>query len=71
MSFEELMAFGYEYRNDELTRVLNRIVDVGLRGGWAQLEDTPLRIPKVSSQPPPPKEEAPPSDTILNSKDST
>ncbi|KAL5490638.1 hypothetical protein ACEPAI_5472 [Sanghuangporus weigelae] len=49
-------------RNDELTRVLNRIVDIGLRGGWAQLEDTPLRFVRPnreqdSSQqalPPPP-----------------
>jgi len=34
-------------RNDELTRVLGKIVDVGLRGGWAEFEDTPLRLPNV------------------------
>ncbi|PAV23386.1 OPA3-domain-containing [Pyrrhoderma noxium] len=36
-------------RNDELNKVLGRIVDVGLRGGWAELEDTPLRIPRVKA----------------------
>ncbi|KAL5528906.1 hypothetical protein ACEPAG_4880 [Sanghuangporus baumii] len=64
-------------RNDELTRVLNRIVDIGLRGGWAQLEDTPLRFVKPNreqdsspsrealSSPPPP----PPSLSTSSAKD--
>ncbi|EJD06200.1 OPA3-domain-containing protein [Fomitiporia mediterranea MF3/22] len=42
-------------RNEELTRVLNRIVDVGLRGGWAEFEDTSLRIPSNSITTPSPQ----------------
>lgn len=42
--------------NDELTRILNRVVDVGIRGGWSQLDDTPLREAKVSV----PSEQTPP-----------
>ena len=34
-------------RNEELTRILERIVDIGLRGGWAELQDTPLQIPRI------------------------
>uniref|UniRef100_A0A0W0F0T6 Putative OPA3-domain-containing protein n=1 Tax=Moniliophthora roreri TaxID=221103 RepID=A0A0W0F0T6_MONRR len=35
-------------RNDELSRILERMVEIGLRGGWAEFEDTPLRIPRIS-----------------------
>lgn len=39
-------------RNDELSRILERIVEIGLRGGWAEFEDTPLAIPRVQLAPP-------------------
>ncbi|KAI5118286.1 hypothetical protein M0805_003241 [Coniferiporia weirii] len=56
--FEERWAAEKE-RNDELNKVLGRMIDVGLRGGWAELEDTPLRLPQVRIIPvPPPPEEA-------------
>lgn len=34
-------------RNSELARIVERVVEIGLRGGWAEFEDTPLKIPKV------------------------
>ncbi|KNZ77902.1 OPA3-like protein, partial [Termitomyces sp. J132] len=34
-------------RNDELSRILQRIVEIGLRGGWAEFEETPLQIPRI------------------------
>ena len=39
-------------RNDELTRILERVVEIGLRGGWAQFEDTPLPLPLIQLAPP-------------------
>ncbi len=39
------------YRNDELTRILERVVEIGLRGGWAEFEDTPLQFPRISLAP--------------------
>ncbi|KAL0578333.1 hypothetical protein V5O48_003647 [Marasmius crinis-equi] len=40
-------------RNVELSRILQRMVEIGLRGGWAEFEQTPLQLPRVSltSQP--------------------
>ncbi|PCH38528.1 OPA3-domain-containing protein [Wolfiporia cocos MD-104 SS10] len=38
-------------RNDELTRILERVVEIGLRGGWAQFEDTPLALPRIQLAP--------------------
>ncbi|KAI0081473.1 OPA3-domain-containing protein [Panus rudis PR-1116 ss-1] len=35
-------------RNDEITRILERVVEIGLRGGWAEFEGTPLTLPKIS-----------------------
>jgi hypothetical protein len=35
------------YRNIELTRILERIVDIGLRGGWAEFEENPIQLPVV------------------------
>ncbi|KLO19673.1 OPA3-domain-containing protein [Schizopora paradoxa] len=49
-TFEERWTFE-QHRNDELNRVLNRMVDVGLRSGWSEFEDTPIRIPKVEIRP--------------------
>lgn len=43
-----------QQRNDELALILQRIVDIGLNhGGWADLEDTPLQIPRIQRAPPP------------------
>ncbi|KAK7057712.1 OPA3-domain-containing protein [Favolaschia claudopus] len=41
-----------EERNTELTRLTHRIVDIGLRGGWAEFEGTPLQLPRVQLVPP-------------------
>lgn len=38
-------------RHDELARILERVVEIGLRGGWAEFQDTPLRIPLVQLAP--------------------
>ncbi|KAI6128027.1 hypothetical protein EV401DRAFT_1932466 [Pisolithus croceorrhizus] len=38
-------------RNDELQRIVERVVEIGLRGGWVEFEDTPLRIPKADLTP--------------------
>ena len=37
--------------NDELTRILERVVEIGLRGGWAEFEDSPLAIPRIQLVP--------------------
>ncbi|KAI9069471.1 OPA3-domain-containing protein [Trametes sanguinea] len=34
-------------RHDELARILQRVVEIGLRGGWAEFRDTPLPLPRV------------------------
>lgn len=34
-------------RTNELARIVERIVEIGLRGGWAEFEDTPLKVPRV------------------------
>ncbi|KAH8824450.1 optic atrophy 3 protein-domain-containing protein [Flagelloscypha sp. PMI_526] len=34
-------------KNDELGRVLQRVVDIGLRGGWAEFEEKPLQLPLI------------------------
>ena len=34
-------------RHDELARILQRVVEIGLRGGWAEFEGTPLPIPRI------------------------
>lgn len=39
------------YRNEELTRILERIVEIGLRGGWAEFENTPLALPRIQLTP--------------------
>lgn len=36
----------YYFRNNELSRILTRVVEIGLRGGWAEIVDqAPLKIP--------------------------
>ncbi|KAJ7072843.1 OPA3-domain-containing protein [Mycena amicta] len=49
-----------EARNDELTRTMSRIVEIGLRGGWAEFEGTPLQFPRVGLLPP--QKDSPPID---------
>ncbi|KAI0668334.1 OPA3-domain-containing protein [Trametes maxima] len=34
-------------RHDELARILQRVVEIGLRGGWAEFEGTPLPLPRI------------------------
>ncbi|KAJ6497490.1 optic atrophy 3 protein-domain-containing protein [Mycena sanguinolenta] len=43
---------GLEERNEELTRLTQRIVEFGLRGGWAEFEGTPLQLPRIQLVPP-------------------
>jgi hypothetical protein len=38
-------------RNNELSRILERIVEIGMRGGWAEFEATPLQIPRIQLTP--------------------
>ncbi|KII89453.1 hypothetical protein PLICRDRAFT_109425 [Plicaturopsis crispa FD-325 SS-3] len=38
-------------RNDELARILERVVEIGLRGGWAEFQDTPLQLPRIQLAP--------------------
>ncbi|PIL33069.1 hypothetical protein GSI_04518 [Ganoderma sinense ZZ0214-1] len=47
-------------RHDELARILQRVVEIGLRGGWAEFEGTPLPLPHIDiTQRPPPSSSAP------------
>ncbi|KAG7095602.1 hypothetical protein E1B28_006331 [Marasmius oreades] len=56
-------------RNDELSRILQRMVEIGLRGGWAEFEETPLQIPRVSLVAPAVTgSQAPPSDAKASSE---
>ncbi|KAI0747770.1 OPA3-domain-containing protein [Daedaleopsis nitida] len=43
-------------RHDEMSRILQRVVEIGLRGGWAEFEGTPLPLPRIdlTKRPPPP-----------------
>lgn len=38
-------------RNDELSRILERIVEIGLLGGWVELQDTPLQLSGIQIPP--------------------
>lgn len=38
-------------RNEKLSRVLEQVVEIGLRGGWGEFQDTPLRIPRIQLSP--------------------
>ncbi|KAF9009638.1 optic atrophy 3 protein-domain-containing protein [Cyathus striatus] len=38
-------------KNDELARILERVVEIGLRGGWAEFQDTPLKFPRIELVP--------------------
>jgi len=38
-------------RNEKLSRILEQVVEIGLRGGWGELQDTPLQIPRIQLPP--------------------
>jgi optic atrophy 3 protein len=42
-------------KHDELSRILERVVEIGLRGGWAEFEQDPIKLPKTSLTHLPPK----------------
>ncbi|THH03649.1 hypothetical protein EW145_g6114 [Phellinidium pouzarii] len=65
--FEERWAAEKE-RNDELNRILNRVIDAGLRGGLVEFEDTPLRLPQVRIIPPLPRDEDNPEQSDSSSQ---
>lgn len=44
-------SFGIITRNEKLSRVLEQVVEIGLRGGWGEFQDTPLRIPRIQLPP--------------------
>jgi len=46
-------------RNDELARILERVVEIGLRGGWTEFESTPLQLPRVQLAPHRPQSPSP------------
>ena len=65
-------------RHDELQRILQRVVEIGLRGGWAEFEGTPLPLPRIdlTKKPPPSppyplESSSPPQDTPSDSNSST
>lgn len=41
------LAYVVDVRNDELQRILERVVEIGLRGGWAEFQDSPVQLPRV------------------------
>ena len=47
------------HRNAELSRILQRVVEIGMRGGWAEFEGTPLQIPRIQLAGPPSDEHPP------------
>ncbi|KAI5899008.1 OPA3-domain-containing protein [Schizophyllum commune H4-8] len=55
-------------RNDELTRILERVVEIGLRGGWAEFEGEPVKIPRVGLVP---ASTGPSTSTTISSTSST
>ena len=59
------------FRARELARILDRVVEIGLRGGWAELQDTPLQIPRIQLNIGRPESElSPPSPTDTTKLDS-
>ncbi|KIJ31841.1 hypothetical protein M422DRAFT_36100 [Sphaerobolus stellatus SS14] len=47
-------------RSDELARILENIVNIGLRGGWVAFQDSPMTVPKMDIPRRPRLEAAPP-----------
>ena len=40
-----------ETRNEKLARILEQVVEIGLRAGWGEFQDTPLQLPKIQLSP--------------------
>jgi len=55
-------------RNDELARILERVVEIGLRGGWTEFESTPLQLPRIQLTPQP--RTPPPDHALIDQKSS-
>ncbi|OJT02012.1 OPA3-like protein [Trametes pubescens] len=54
-AYEERLA-EQSLRHDEIARILHRVVEIGLRGGWAEFEGTPLQLPRVDIARKPPSD---------------
>jgi len=48
-----------QQRTQELSRILDHVVEIGLRGGWAELQDTPLQVPRITLDVPQPTSHPP------------
>ncbi|KAJ7188917.1 OPA3-domain-containing protein [Mycena filopes] len=57
-----------EEKTDDLTRITQRIVEFGLRGGWAEFDGTPLQLARLDPNPNayPPPVGTPPQSTPLD-----
>ncbi|KAI0373135.1 OPA3-domain-containing protein [Pilatotrama ljubarskyi] len=69
-TYEERFA-EQSMRHDELARILQRVVEIGLRGGWAEFEGTPLPIPRVDLVKRPPSSESQSSSDSSDTRSST
>lgn len=38
-------------RNEKLARLLEQVVEIGLRGGWGEFQGPPLQIPRIQLPP--------------------
>jgi hypothetical protein len=45
------LAISFRARHEELARILERLVEIGLRGGWAEFEGSPVQLPIVNLAP--------------------
>jgi hypothetical protein len=59
------------FRTNELSLVLEKVVQIGLRNSWTELQGTPLRVPQIQLRPEPPEPDRPASDepTSMTSSD--
>ncbi|RPD55701.1 OPA3-domain-containing protein [Lentinus tigrinus ALCF2SS1-7] len=58
-------------RHDELARILQRVVEIGLRGGWAEFEGTPVPLPFIDLTKKPPNPPSYPLDSSSGSQDAS
>ena len=50
--FDFFTSFSFfETRNEKLARILEQVVEIGLRAGWGEFQDTPLQLPKIQLPP--------------------
>ena len=42
-----------ERRNEQVEEILRRVVDIGVRAGWSELQSTPLRVVTLDEERPP------------------